>query len=162
MPTVRGWRIVPTKNVNKAFTGEGARRYGGRWNRRGLPAVYASVCPSGAAMEVFVHFDVNSLPQLRVRGHTIVGFRLDIPDYSVVERKDLPSGWDRDPAPNVVRDLGNEWLKSHRAPALFVPSAVVKQDWCLVLNPLHSELVLDREVVEPFSFDSRMFKGFDS
>ncbi len=49
------WRIVRAARVNSAFTGEGARVYGGRWNSRGTAVVYVSEHESLAALELFVH-----------------------------------------------------------------------------------------------------------
>src|SRR6266705_2154868 len=49
------WRIVRAARVNSAFTGEGGRVYGGRWNSRGTAVVYVSEHESLAALELFVH-----------------------------------------------------------------------------------------------------------
>src|SRR5947199_8293287 len=49
------WRIVRAARANSAFTGEGARVYGGRWNSRGTAEVYVSEHESLAALELFVH-----------------------------------------------------------------------------------------------------------
>src|SRR2546430_16372050 len=49
------WRIVRAARVNSAFTGEGARVYGGRWNSRGTAVIYVSEQESLAALEFFVH-----------------------------------------------------------------------------------------------------------
>ena len=40
MPGLVGWRIVKQKHVRGAFSGEGARVFGGRWNSIGVPVVY--------------------------------------------------------------------------------------------------------------------------
>ena len=34
------WRIVKQKHSRSAFSGEGARRFGGRWNSPGVSMVY--------------------------------------------------------------------------------------------------------------------------
>jgi len=49
------WRIVRAARVNSAFTGEGGRVYGGRWNSRGTAVVYVSEHESLAVLELFVH-----------------------------------------------------------------------------------------------------------
>ena len=53
-----GWRIVPEDSAAKAFDGEGARLYGGRWNSVGVAMVYASQHKSLAALEARVHIDI--------------------------------------------------------------------------------------------------------
>lgn len=53
MPVV--WRIVREKYAATAFDGEGAYRYGGRWNSQGRRVVYTSATLSLAALEMLVH-----------------------------------------------------------------------------------------------------------
>jgi len=48
------WRIVKEKYAGTAFDGEGAMRFGGRWNSRGVRVVYASGSISLAALETLV------------------------------------------------------------------------------------------------------------
>ncbi len=50
-----GWRIVLESEAPTAFSGEGAWRYGGRWNSPGVRIIYVSGHQSTAALEVFVH-----------------------------------------------------------------------------------------------------------
>ena len=68
------WRIVRAARVNSAFTGEGARVYGGRWNSRGTAVIYVSEHESLAALELFVHLTPLS-PNDRYRS-----FRLEWED----------------------------------------------------------------------------------
>ena len=49
------WRLCELADAAKAFDGEGARLYGGRWNHRGTRLVYASSTLSLAALECLVH-----------------------------------------------------------------------------------------------------------
>jgi RES domain-containing protein len=48
--------------AHAAPDGEGARRYGGRWNQRGTAVVYASASASLAALEHLVHVDPEDAP----------------------------------------------------------------------------------------------------
>ena len=44
-----------------AFSGEGARLYGGRWNSPGIPMVYVAESQALAVLEVLVHLDSSAL-----------------------------------------------------------------------------------------------------
>lgn len=150
------WRIVARRRAEHAFDGEGARRWGGRWNRSGTAAVYASATLSLAALEVFVHVDPDTAPP------DLVALRAVLPAGTRIDRlaaADLPSGWRSYPAPEALQDLGTEWIQSGEAVALAVPSAVVPQDENLLLNPAHPDFAsLRRDEPIPFAFDPRMWK----
>src|ERR1700752_4906564 len=49
------WRIILASEAAGGFSGQGARRYGGRWNSRGVRVIYTSQHQSTAALEVFIH-----------------------------------------------------------------------------------------------------------
>lgn len=51
---MRVWRCVHERFVREAWTGEGARQYGGRWNPPGRRMVYASEHAALAVLEVMV------------------------------------------------------------------------------------------------------------
>ena len=48
------WRLVTARFAKSAFSGEGARLYGGRWNRKGVLLVYAAGNQSLAMLEMLV------------------------------------------------------------------------------------------------------------
>ena len=54
---VRAFRLTRTSRVSSALTGEGAGKYGGRWNSPGTRVVYASGSLSLAILEIMVHLD---------------------------------------------------------------------------------------------------------
>ena len=54
---LEAWRIVKSKHADTAFSGEGAARFGGRWNSRGVAVVYTSATRSLAALETLVHLN---------------------------------------------------------------------------------------------------------
>ena len=55
MPTV--WRITTQRFAASAFSGEGARLYGGRWNPKGWEVVYTAESQSLALLELMVQDD---------------------------------------------------------------------------------------------------------
>ena len=50
------WRLCRAPFTD--LTGEGARRYGRRWNRPGRPMVYAASSAALAVLEIRVHLDL--------------------------------------------------------------------------------------------------------
>ena len=48
------WRLVTARFADSAFSGEGARLYGGRWNRKGVPIVYTAGSQSLVMLEILV------------------------------------------------------------------------------------------------------------
>lgn len=150
------WRIVARRHARHAFEGEGARRYGGRWNHPGTAAVYASSTLSLAVLEVFVHVDPDTAPPdlVAVRAELPAGVEIDR-----LEAAELSPGWRGYPAPDSLQDLGTAWLRRGEAAALAVPSAVVPQERNLLLDPAHPDFSsLRRGEPIPFAFDPRMWK----
>jgi len=152
---IRTWRITKRKHLETAFTGSGARKYGGRWNSPGTAIVYTAETQSLAALEMLVHLDNAGLLQ----GYILVA--VDI-EESLVEDLDLaqlPNNWRTDPPPPALRKFGDEWVASAYSVALRVPSALVPAESNVLLNPAHSDfvkLIVGKPV--PFSFDPRLRK----
>jgi RES domain-containing protein len=148
---VKAWRIVKMRHQNTAFDGEGARRYGGRFNRRGQRAVYASEHQSLAALETLVHTGLQER-QLRY-----VKFELDIPNEIVhtVPLADLPDGWDMTPLIPEVQAWGNKQLT--RYGVLCAASAIIPDESNIVMAQDHA--VFERIRIgkpTPFHWDPRL------
>ncbi len=153
-PTV--WRLLASRHADDAFDGEGARRYGGRWNHSGTPMVYASSSLSLAALELFVHLEPENAPLDLVAIAASLPAGMVIPELTVSE---LPEGWRSFPATEGLREIGTAWAQSAESLALWVPSAVIPSERNLLLNPRHADSDRIRvESIEPFYFDPRMWK----
>jgi RES domain-containing protein len=151
---MRVWRICKAAHAATAFSGEGARLYGGRWHRRGTRVVYTSESRALAALEQLVHLGRSPLPP------GFVCFAVDIPDALRVPRiepHELPAHWYRNPAPPELADLGTRWVASGRSAALQVPSAVVRGEHNVLLNPAHADFARLRiGRPQPFELDPRL------
>ena len=148
------WRL--TLKQHAAPEGEGARRYGGRWNKPGTPVVYTSGSLSLAVLEYLVHVDSDILPD------TLISIKATIPDSLKIETIDianLPSDWKDKIIPVSLQEVGSSWANQARSPVLKVPSVVIGHEWNYVLNPLHpdfSKITWDTGL--GFSFDPRLLK----
>ena len=150
---MRAYRIVKHRHAAEAFTGEGARIHGGRWNFPGVPLVYAAQTRSLAAIEALAHFHGA---ERRIR---FVTFEIEIPDRLIaqVDASSLPAGWRTPVISSATQEIGSRWQRSGSSVALAVPSVPIPQEFCILLNPEHADT--DKVMVsypEPFSFDERL------
>jgi RES domain-containing protein len=150
---MRAFRIAKKRHMLTAFSGDGARAYGGRWNFPGIPMVYAAQTRALAALESLGHFGGAE------RRLAFVIFELEIPDRLALHLPlaDLPRDWRREEPSASTQALGSEWQRSGRSAALIVPSVHVPQEHCVLLNPEHPDT--DKILVqypEPFGFDVRL------
>ena len=151
---MRVWRIA--RAAHAAFDGEGARRYGSRWTRKGLPVVFTSATLSLAALERFVHADPDLEPLDLVAVAVEIEPRIAV---TTVYPDDLPAGWRTYPAPPPLSVIGERWLRSAGTAVLSVPSVVIPHERNFILNPVHADFAaLATPIAEPFSFDPRMWK----
>ena len=150
------WRIVRARRAPTAFTGEGARLFGGRWSSPGVRVVYVSEHQSTAALETLVH----ALPAGVEQKYT--AFQLEWPD-ELTERlpdRKLPRDWRASPAPSATMRVGDVWARERRSAVLAVPSAITPADTNFLLNPEHPDFAQIR-IGPPtdFAFDPRLLRG---
>jgi RES domain-containing protein len=147
------WRIVLESEAAAAFSGEGAWRYGGRWNSRNVRVVYASEHQSTAALEVFVH-NKPFLPDEKFKA-----FRVEWPDSltEIFPAKNLPANWRVHPPPMETKEIGDRWVKEQRSAVLALPSAISPADTNFLFNPEHRDFKRIR-IASPidFGFDPRL------
>lgn len=138
-----------------AFSGEGAFRYGGRWNSRGVPVVYLGANPSISVLEIVVNTD-DSEDLYRI---PYVLIPVDFDAALITRPRNLPDDWKQDPSPPSCAAIGDEWFRSERSTVLEVPSAVIPLERNFILNPLHKDFA-QIKIGEPhkFEFDSRLAK----
>jgi RES domain-containing protein len=150
------WRLLPAKHQHEAFTGEGARIAGGRWNLRGTRAVYLSSSMPLAAIETLLFTGDVAL------GIPYVVFRVEIPNEVAaadLPPKSLPSTWRVEPAPESVKRLGSEWISAGTGVLLRVPSVVLAKEYNYLINPAHADFPKLRiSKPEPFFFNPRNWK----
>src|ERR1700733_8406037 len=101
------WRICRAVHAASAFSGDGARLYGGRWNSQGVRIVYASSSLALAAVETFVHLEPNLQPD------DLVSIEAEIPIGLAVESlglRSLPRKW-YELRDDSLRMIGDHWIR---------------------------------------------------
>lgn len=148
--TLSAFRVVKTKRKDDAFSGEGARRAGGRWSSKGVPAVYVASSLSLAVLEILMHLEDASL--LGAFGF----FPVTIPKPLVetIPVDSMPWNWAEFPAPFETQSLGDAWIRSRSSAVLRIPSAAFQgvpvgiPETNYLLNPNHPDFA--RIQVGPF------------
>lgn len=144
------WRAVRAPFAD--LTGEGARRYGGRWNSPGRPMVYLAEHPALAILEVRVNLDLplELLPDDYLIVKYLAGRAAGMETVSAVG--DLAE----------TKAFGDAWLASGRSARMQVPSVLAPESWNILLNPLHVDASTFVEAARyPFQFDGRLFRAAD-
>jgi RES domain-containing protein len=153
MPTA--WRIVKKRHADSAFDGEGARRYGGRWNSPGTPVVYVSDTRALCLLELLA--GLGSVKP--VQSYVLIPVEFDVTLVQSIQPTDLPSDWAHSPPSPSTQGIGDDWADNLRSAILRVPSAIVPEEFNYLLNPGHPDF-RRIEIGGPrdFTIDSRLFR----
>lgn len=145
------YRLTHEKHTD--LSGKGGLYGSGRWHNQGAPLLYATSSRALAALERFIHEDASRMPRLRM-------LTLWMPDNVSITRytdSQLPKGWDQIPDSEVSRNLGSNWLQQCKTAALQVPSAIIADEYNLIINTMHKEAQGLKLVKESdFYYDPRL------
>lgn len=144
---------IAKKSYLSDLSGTGARLYGGRWNKIGLPLLYTSSHLSLAVLELLA----NHVRQLIDDSYGYI--KLEIPDVNLkkLPLASLHSNWRISPYHESTIEIGSTWIQSHESLGLEVPSAVLTQEQNILINPLHKEFrVLTILDIGELSLDGRV------
>ena len=83
---------------------------------------------------------------------------IDAPDDLLeISVNQLPKNWNEYPEHNSLKQIGNDFLIKQKHLLLKVPSAIVKEEFNYLLNPLHKNAGLVKITnTQPFAFDQRL------
>lgn len=137
---MRVWRLVAPRHAAAAMTGDGAARYGGRWNPAGVRMVYTADSLALATLELVVHLTGAKV--------TYTAIELELPgrwvehlDLGLLKRR-----WADDVG--ATQSFGREWMKAASSVAVAVPSTLVAArsgERNVLLNPDHPRMTQVRE-----------------
>lgn len=139
-----------------ANDGFGASLYGGRWNHKGTPVIYAAASRALCALEVLTNAD-------ELAGDYVVT-PIEVPDdlaTTTLSIETLPSNWDAGQSTSGTADIGADWVNRLCTAVFVVPSAVIPREHNYILNPRHPDFSKIRFLSpEPFYFDDRLRRAW--
>jgi RES domain-containing protein len=117
--------------------------------------VYASTSLSLAAVETFVNLEPGLRPA------DLISIEGEIPESIgavTLPIATLPERWNETRDESLCR-FGDEWIRGGRSAAMLVPSAAIRGEWNVLMNPAHKDFPgISFGSPQPFGFDMRMFR----
>ena len=148
------WRLDDARHGATWDNGEGAYRVGGRWNSRGVRAVYCSIDPATAILEVAVHKGFKALDTVP---HVLTAMTVAEPSrVHVVDPASIPNpNWLRPGHPGAGQQaFGDALLARHAFVA--IPGTVSAHSWNLIFVAASAARIYTLRSQEPFALDTRL------
>jgi RES domain-containing protein len=128
--------------------------YPARWNSKGVFVIYTASNRALACLENLVHRSGEGL-------HGVFKItEIEIPDsasITTITDTELPTGWHRPENYNLCREIGDRWIQEGNSLLLSVPSAIIRDESNLLINPNHAEFTrVNVNEVTAFEFDRRL------
>lgn len=146
------YRIARREHISD-LSGTGAMLFGGRWNMKGVRALYTSSSVSLAVLEVIANLSSDKIDT----GLFIA--ELGFPDeMHITKIEELPNDWNAYPYKSETVSFGTQFLKSGGL-CLQIPSAIVPMEYNYLINPLHDDyLKIKLTDIRPLMLDKRLVK----
>jgi len=152
--TLVAWRLDHQRFSQTWDSGEGAYLAGGRWNSRGVRAVYCALDPATAIMEVAVHKGFRALDTVP---HVLTSMAVSDPgEVHLVRPEDVPNpNWLR---PGIAsagqQEFGDALLARHAF--IVLPSVVSTHSWNLIFVAAKAQGRYGMAAQERFALDPRL------
>jgi RES domain-containing protein len=151
---VRAWRVDGAAFKSAWDSAAGAQAAGGRWNPKGVKALYCSLDAATAILEVAVHKGFRALDKVP---HVITALKIEDPALVfVVKPEDVPNlAWLATGVPSAgQQEFGAALLATHLFVA--IPSVVSRHSWNLLFDPDRAAGKYSRLLQEPLAIDTRL------
>jgi RES domain-containing protein len=128
--------------------------YAARWNSNGIFMLYTSSSRPLACLENLVH---RSGEGLNNKFKCMIIHIPDMLEITEVILEELDEMWFGYENYKYCQDIGDKWINEGKTPLLKVPSAIIKNNHNILINPRHPGFNKIRITqVEDFKFDPRL------
>ncbi len=135
------------------LSGEGSRRYGGRWNSKGNPVVYTSFTISLSLLELLIH----SASYDEIAAKCLISIDVSAAGITQITTEQLKNNWQDDE--DYTRYMGDEFVRLQSSLLLKVPSVIIPEEHNMLINPRHKDFKkIKIKSARHFKFDVRLFK----
>jgi RES domain-containing protein len=150
------WRLDQAKHRATWDSGEGAYRVGGRWNSRGVRAVYCSIDPATAILEVAVHKGFKALDTIE---HVLTAATItDVSSIHVADPASVANpNWLRPGIPSAGQQAFGDALLAHHK-FIVIPSVVSTHSWNLIFVSAAAAGAYALRMQEVFALDPRLHR----
>jgi RES domain-containing protein len=148
------WRLDRATFAGTWDSGEGAYRVGGRWNSKGVRAVYCSIDPATAILEVAAHTGFGSLDTVP---HLLTAVNItESSNVHIVQPAAIPNpNWLRPGIPGSGQQVfGDRLLAQHKF--VLIPSTVSTHSWNLIFVGTNAAGAYSLRLQEAFALDTRL------
>ncbi|MCF6307489.1 MAG: RES family NAD+ phosphorylase [Flavobacteriaceae bacterium] len=146
------YRIAKQKFIND-LSGEGARLYGGRWNKKGCAMLYFSEHLSLCVLEMLVHTN----QQLITNNYFFFEVEIPVKHIKTILENKLPINWRSNNLISETQVFGSNWLQNNKDLALRIPSAVLPSESNILINPNHIQFSKIKVIkVSELNLDARL------
>jgi RES domain-containing protein len=159
------------RDLAQLLDGEGGRQASGRWHVRGSPVAYFAESRALCMLERLVHLSVHPRDDHAplVAAKLVIPKELSVPSairrISAEELDAQDPVW-RQPGNRTCLRIGALWFNEREHYALQVPSAIVREEYNLVVNCTHpavKDLInTGGFVTAPISVDARIAEVIDA
>lgn len=135
------------------LSGLGAKLYGGRWNRVGIPCVYTSQSRALALLEYSVNIDIEFI------NHKLCFTVIEVQDHLIeaISQESLPNNWKAIPASSTTKTFGSDKLIQTSSNIIKVPSVIIPNEFNFIINPANLDSDAVKIVaVEEYLYDCRI------
>ena len=149
------WRLDEAVYRASWDSGEGSYLVGGRWNSKGVRAVYCSLDSATAILEVAVHKGFEALDTVP---HVLTAATItDASRMHVVEPAAIPNAnWLRPGSPSAGQQAFGDGLLAQYT-FLVIPSTVSTHSWNVVFVAATAAGAYRVRLQEPFALDPRLY-----
>jgi RES domain-containing protein len=114
--------------------GTGAARYPGRWHSKGTHILYTAATPSLALLESVVH-----ISNIVIASYCMTCLSVPEDKIKTITVNELPDNWHENPPPDMLKHVGDSFIKENTFLALRIPSAIMPEENNILLNPGHAD-----------------------